>query len=163
MKTVTNGNVSAAVGTLPLQYLKNAVLCAIWMLGKTNKVELIGANICPEHKWPEIRDELISENLIQKFGKKKGTTYAINPHTVDTTTWVDHLRNGEDPVEFEQILALRALAVEKGGSINAWDAYRFIGESAWWCGLREAVKESGLMDVIGKRRGTRYVAAGSIA
>ena len=163
MKAVTNGNVRAAVVTLPLQYLKNAVLCAIWMLGKTNKVELIGANICPEHKWPEIRDELISENLVQKFGKKKGTTYAINPHTVDTTTWVDHLRNGEDPVEFEQILALRALAVEKGGSINAWDAYRFIGESAWWCGLREAVKESGLMDVIGKRRGTRYVAAGSIA
>jgi hypothetical protein len=130
------------------------------MLGKTNKVELVGANICPEHKWPEIRDELLSENLVQKFGRKKGTTYAINPHTVNTTTWVGRLRNGEDPVEFEQILALRAFAVENGGSINAWDAYRFIGESAWWCGLREAVKESGLMDVIGKRRGTRYVVAG---
>ena len=70
MITTQKQNESEAVGTLPLQYLKNAVLCAIWMLGKTNKVELVGANICPEHKWPEIRDELLSENLVQKFGRK---------------------------------------------------------------------------------------------
>jgi hypothetical protein len=163
MKMSENPKTSDAVSTLPLQFLKNAVLCAIWQLGKTNKVELVDANICPEHKWPEIRDELLAENLVQKFGRKKGTTYAINPHTVDTTAWVNLLRDGEDPIEIQQILALRALAVEKGGSINAWDVHRLIGRGAWWHGLREAVVESDLMDVVGQRRGTRYVVAGGLA
>ncbi len=156
-------NASAAVSTLPLQHLVNAVLCAIWMLGKTSKSELIGANICPEDKWVDIREELLSQELIQQFGIKRGTKYAINPHTVDTSSWVDLLRNGEDPIEVEHILALKALAIEKGGSINAWDAYKLIGQGAWWHGLREAVVESGVMDVTGKRRGTRYVVAGGVA
>ena len=161
MKTKMENGIEA-LGISPMQHLKNAVLCSIWMLGKTNKTELVGANICPEDKWPEIRDELLSQNLIIKYGRRRGATYAINPHTVDTTAWVNLLRNGEDPVEMEQILALRALAVEKGGSINAWDAFRLIGRSAWWHGLREAVVESGMMDVVGRRRGTRYVVAGGL-
>tara|TARA_Y100000589_G_scaffold175794_1_gene166833 strand:+ start:5920 stop:6414 length:495 start_codon:yes stop_codon:yes gene_type:complete len=156
-------NVSAAVSTLPLQHLVNAVLCAIWMLGKTSKSELIGANICPEDRWADIREELLSQNLIQQFGIKRGATYAINPHNVDTSSWVDLLRNGVDPIEVEHILALKALAIEKGGSINAWDAYKLIGQGAWWHGLREAVVESELLDVTGKRRGTRYVVAGGVA
>lgn len=155
-----NGN--EAMGTNPMQHLTSAVLAAVWMLGKTNKTELVDANICPEDKWPGIRDELLSQNLINKYGRRRGSTYAINPHTVDTTAWVNLLRNGEDPIEIEQILALRALAVEKGGSINAWDAYRLIGQGAWWHGLREAVVESGMLDVVGRRRGTRYVVAGGL-
>ena len=161
MKTEVK-NVNGAMGTNPMQHLTNAVLCSIWMLGKTNKTELVDAYICPEDKWPVIRDELLSQNLIIKYGRRRGATYAINPHTVDTTAWVNLLRNGEDPVEIEQILALRALAVEEGGSINAWDAYRLIGQGAWWHGIREAVVESGMMDVVGRRRGTRYVVAGGI-
>ena len=70
----------------------------------------------------------------------------------------DHLS-----IQAQIFLALKALAIEKGGSINAWDAYKLIGQGAWWHGLREAVVESELLDVTGKRRGTRYVVAGGAA